>query len=913
MKFKKLTTALLAGLIGMSAHAGFEQFNDGTGIPKGFMNVFQNVAAPGAGGAIGDYQFGSDWGVPDLQAIDTGVVPNRQFELLPNIGQYEFGASQVGIDTNDVVYWTDSIDGGLTAGLDGNKWMEATLLWEFPRLQTNSPTWNNCTFDFDLGAFDLDPRYDLKAFVKVLDPNSDWSVFVIQELDLSTLPTNSSYQISFPMDASMADMVLQAGFVMQGLNANPADDWGSSIVTATSLHVTDTDITAPLPDPMTFAVSPTGVSGYQMTMTATTAVDDSTADVEYLFENVTPGYGHQSGWQTDSTWNDVGVITPGSTTDVEQITNLNFDPVDDQWEGYDSVDTGISPTNFVTSALGVATVTPSAYSANEVNYFTSHFGLEGDCTFSLDAANITADGNPTIFVKEFDGGWGWIGGQFPALVAGANTITFTATAGNIYQVGVLANGSTSGSFDISNPSLIAPVVSPEAITTPLVPLTTYTYRVKARDASGNLNETDWSATADGDTLTPDSTAPTPDPMTFADAGDASPVSVLLNASVATDDSLTAVEYFFSNTVNDVTSGWQDSTQYLATGLTPDTPYSFTVRARDLSLNETAPSSELLISTTSEPASDALDESLTDLSGDTSDPLVLHGLAKGGLETGSVNANANIVFTSTGAVFSAGTDFTGRDILRTVAAGYSNLSFTAYGTYKFSGETDTAAYIGIGSGIITGESGSNWGVPELELAGANGMVGEFKDGTAGGSPVSSVLKILDGGELARTTGGPTMGGTEQFRAEFVYNAVSNTVRLACHRAYVLGDPYVETDLVGEIDTLSGGISILKVGAPVKVYFGGGHGTLVRDIQIIPDTVAPLVPVAGLVISSAGQLQWDSVVGQVYSVEYKNDLVTDPTWTVDPGNTDLPGTGSPISTTPIIPGNEVFYQISTDYAP
>jgi hypothetical protein len=371
---------------------------------------------------------------------------------------------------------------------------------------------------------------------------------------------------------------------------------------------------------------------------------------------------------------------------------------------------------------------------------------------------------------------------------------------------------------------------------------------------------------------------------------------------------------FSNTVSGATSGWQGSTLYLDTGLAPQTTNSYTVKARDLNGNETAPSAVLNVLTLPEPSSGALDESLTDLSGDTSDPLVVHGLAKAGLETGSINPAANIVFTTNGAVFSSGVNFTGRDILRTVAAAYEDVSFTAYGTYSNASEGDMAAFIGIGQGIITGESGSNWGVPELQLAGVNGVCGEFKDGTAGSGLPSRLLKIIDGGEID-TPGGPVISANEQFRAELVYNADSNTVRVACDRNYIIGDPYVEEDLVGEVSTVenpgaTNEYFMLKDGREVRVYFGGGEGTVVRDIEIIPDTLAPLVPVSGLVISSTGQIQWDTVVGQTYDVEYKNAL-TDPSWTVDPSNDNIPGTGLPVSTIPVIPGTEVFYQISTTY--
>ncbi|PXA04418.1 hypothetical protein DDZ13_07760 [Coraliomargarita sinensis] len=99
----------------------------------------------------------------------------------------------------------------------------------------------------------------------------------------------------------------------------------------------------------------------------------------------------------------------------------------------------------------------------------------------------------------------------------------------------------------------------------------------------------------------DVTSPTPDPMTF----DVAPVaqgysSITMTATTASDPS--GVEYYFTCTAGGAPdSGWQDSPIYTVDGLTPETEFTFTVVARDKSVNKnmTAPSSPLSATTESQ--------------------------------------------------------------------------------------------------------------------------------------------------------------------------------------------------------------------------------------------------------------------------------------------------------------------------
>jgi len=67
------------------------------------------------------------------------------------------------------------------------------------------------------------------------------------------------------------------------------------------------DLTAPSPDPMSFASPPGAATATSVTMTATEASDPS-GPVEYFFECITPG-GNDSGWQTDTTYVDTGLTS----------------------------------------------------------------------------------------------------------------------------------------------------------------------------------------------------------------------------------------------------------------------------------------------------------------------------------------------------------------------------------------------------------------------------------------------------------------------------------------------------------------------------------------------------------------------------------------------------------------------------
>jgi Bacterial Ig-like domain len=105
--------------------------------------------------------------------------------------------------------------------------------------------------------------------------------------------------------------------------------------------------------------------------------------------------------------------------------------------------------------------------------------------------------------------------------------------------------------------------------------------------AGIADDTTWNFT----TATPDLTAPTPNPMSFATPPTAlGQTSITMTAATASDPS--GVQYFFDcNTAGGHDSPWQDSPVFTDTGLIPGTSYTYTVKARDKAPanNESSPS------------------------------------------------------------------------------------------------------------------------------------------------------------------------------------------------------------------------------------------------------------------------------------------------------------------------------------
>lgn len=126
--------------------------------------------------------------------------------------------------------------------------------------------------------------------------------------------------------------------------------------------------------------------------------------------------------------------------------------------------------------------------------------------------------------------------------------------------------------------------------TGLTPDTTYNFTVKAKDAAGNISNASSPLTLKTTTQT-DTQAPTAPTALISSSQTSS--SVNLNWTASTDN-VSVYEYDIYR--NDTLAGSTTATSFNVTGLTANTTYNFTVKARDLAGNISAASNTLSVKT-----------------------------------------------------------------------------------------------------------------------------------------------------------------------------------------------------------------------------------------------------------------------------------------------------------------------------
>lgn len=182
----------------------------------GYMNVFDNNA-----GAQGGYLWGNAWGLGDLRTTvtvsNTGTHLGDRLVLEPNFNTYNAGDP----------YWSN--------GAQGNKFMEANTFVETASISSAS-----ASFAGTINSYTLAGGYNAVAFIKVLNPSNGYSMDVYQFVNLAT---GSSFNLDADLTAHQGK-ILQLGFAVTGLNANPAGG---------SLGSVDVSVAAPIPEPSTYS------------------------------------------------------------------------------------------------------------------------------------------------------------------------------------------------------------------------------------------------------------------------------------------------------------------------------------------------------------------------------------------------------------------------------------------------------------------------------------------------------------------------------------------------------------------------------------------------------------------------------------------------------------------------------------
>ena|GEM_PF-1321687 len=188
-----------------------------------YMNWFENDNGS-KGASVG----GGTWDLAKLKttltSVDDATYPNGAVTLQPNFNAY---ADNVNGDANAQAYWTDGSGGG-------NKWMEA-----ISKIEYAAGTLNDTSLSFvgTVSANTLDNAYSAVAFIKTLDPAAGYATVIFETVALGAAGS------SFAVSASGIDAahIVQYGFIVEGINANPANEaaLGNVVVTPNSLKTSD--------------------------------------------------------------------------------------------------------------------------------------------------------------------------------------------------------------------------------------------------------------------------------------------------------------------------------------------------------------------------------------------------------------------------------------------------------------------------------------------------------------------------------------------------------------------------------------------------------------------------------------------------------------------------------------------------
>lgn len=150
---------------------------------------------PVTGNAASDYG-GNAWGLGDLKTFANTF--SNSISLFPNFSAYGNGSN---------AYWVN--------GAIGSKIFEGSSYVENPALAGRS-----LTFTAKVASYTLNSGYTAEAFIKAIDPANNYSTVI----DIRTpLVAGQTFTIS-TTGTIPAGLLVQYGFAIKGLNANPAQE-----------------------------------------------------------------------------------------------------------------------------------------------------------------------------------------------------------------------------------------------------------------------------------------------------------------------------------------------------------------------------------------------------------------------------------------------------------------------------------------------------------------------------------------------------------------------------------------------------------------------------------------------------------------------------------------------------------------